>query len=331
MTVVAQRAETGVTDSPLPLARVAALPSPQLHLVSTAVKSLQWPRFDALLQASGGGWLKQLKMRIRLVRARALGPQLVADAVNPHGWQPLFFNRMDRLYPALSHFIDRRWGMRQRFQCMAYDLTAARTAFGTAACSEIALGRNVELARIDENLRVVLEANVVSYHEGLWAVSLRCAEGRRLYTASFAFVQPNTLLIGSVQGPQSDTDCRDDMRELTKRCHGLRPAPLLIAALQMCAPHFGVNTLLGIDPEHHVKGRWNLRSRRLRYDYRALWAELGAARERTGYWALPLTQQRKTEAEIPTRKRALYRRRFELLDHITTTIKMSLNKVHATP
>jgi uncharacterized protein len=321
MTAVAQGAETGASDS-APVRVVAS--SPQLHLVASTPKPLQWPDFDTLLQASGGGFLKQLKMRIRMMRARALGPQLVANAVNPHGWQPLFFNRIDRLYPALSHFIDRRWNMRQRFANMSYDLTAARRAFGNVACAEIARGRSIELARIDENLRVVLEANVVSFHEGLWAVSLRCAEGKRLYTASFAFIQPNALLIGSVQGPQSDTDCRDDMRELTKRCHGLRPGPLLIAALQMCAPRFGVDTILGIDPEHHVKGRWNLRSRRLRYDYRTLWSEHGANRAPGGYWALPLVPQRKTEAEIPTRKRALYRRRFELLDQIGTTIKLTL-------
>jgi uncharacterized protein len=288
--------------------------------------TLQWPHFTVLWNDVGGGSaFKRLKVHIRLWRARSLGPALVTNTIAPFGWQSLFADDTARLYPAVSHFMDRRWTMTQRFDHVASDLEYARAAFGPAVCYSLAHGEAVELARIDADMRLVLEPNTISYHEGLWAISLRAANGARLYTSSFAFLARNQLLIGTLQGPNFESDSRETLRDLTKRCHGLRPAPLLITALQRCAPHLGISALYGIDPEHHIKGRWNLRNRRLRFDYRALYSELGGARAANGYWDLPVIAQHRDSSTIPSRKRAEYRRRYEMLDAMSHAIQIGLS------
>ncbi len=74
-----------------------------------------------------------------------------------------------------------------------------------------------------------------------------------------------------------------------------------------------VDSLRGIDPHHHVKGRWNLHDSRLRFDYRSFWLDLGEARERSGNWSLPLgTTQRQLEG-VAAKRRAMYTRRWALL------------------
>jgi uncharacterized protein len=292
----------------------------------TSSAGLRWPDFTALWPEIGGGSaFKQLKTHIRLWRARTLGPTLVNESIAPSDWQPLFVRDAARLYPAISHFMDRRWTMPERFRRVANDLAHARIAFGASVCDALANDQSITLAQINTDVQLVLEPNTVSYHEGLWALSLRSATGTRLYTLSFAFLARNQVLIGTLQGPSFEADCRDALRTLTKQCHGLRPAPLLIAALQQCAPQWGVAAIEGIDPEHHIKGRWNLRNRRLRFDYRAFYRELGGAREASGYWRLPTAAGRRDCADIPTRKRAEYRRRYALLDTMARSIRDTLS------
>jgi len=56
---------------------------------------------------------------------------------------------------------------------------------------------------------------------------------------------------------------------------------------------------------------------RVHFDYRAFWSEAGGQAGAQGYWHLPLQAPRRPLEDIDARKRAMYRRRYTLLDDMT--------------
>ena len=72
--------------------------------------------------------------------------------------------------------------------------------------------------------------------------------------------------------------------------------------------------LLGIPKKHQAKYRFN-DSSRLLFDYDAFWADNGGALKQN-YWYIPNTIERKSMDDIPSKKRSMYKKRYEMLDNI---------------
>jgi uncharacterized protein VirK/YbjX len=100
----------------------------------------------------------------------------------------------------------------------------------------------------------------------------------------------------------------------------MRPAHLLVHTLRVLAAQWGAARLQGVDPENHVKGRWNLRDSRLRFDYRAFWAEHEGVRDDSGNWTMPLDTALRPLDEVPTKRRAMYRRRYAMLEALQLAV-----------
>lgn len=276
--------------------------------------------------------LKRLKFHLRDWLARPHRPELAAALARCTAWAPLFAARPALYYPAVSHFVDRRWNAAQRFAALCADLQAAQSAFGALRAAVVASGAALRLCEAPGRMSVDLLLNPLSVHEGYWALRLRDGRGRDAYFVSFCFIDRTTLLIASVQGAGGGReDTRDRLRELTKACEGLRPPRLLVEVLGMACAAWGVRSLQAVAVEHHVKGRWNHRQRRLRFDYEALWSELGASRAATGRWRLPLPPPRRAPAEMATRKRSQYARRYALLDGLALQCRQQLAPLPPAP
>jgi uncharacterized protein VirK/YbjX len=260
--------------------------------------------------------------------ARACWPSV--EPMPRSGWSGRELHRRhpECYYPALSHFLDRRFSLRHRFKVALADLRQAEACFGPHLSLRLANGESVALWTLTPDCQVALSLNEVSWHEGRWMLSLRNAQGQRLYSLSFGFLPCGALLVGTVQGPRPDvSDVEERIRDLTKSAEGLRPPYLLFEALRAAAAAWGVSALVGIDPAHHVKGRWNLRSRRLRFDYRRFWSEVGAAQRDDGYWQAGLQPPPRDLAEVPSRKRAMYRRRWAMLGDMAQSLQDVLRAV----
>ena len=62
--------------------------------------------------------------------------------------------------------------------------------------------------------------------------------------------------------------------------------------------------------------------RKLKTDFGAFWEEIGGwETDDHRFYELPLVYPRKTMEEVPTRKRAVYRRRFAMLDEIDQEVQ----------
>jgi uncharacterized protein VirK/YbjX len=301
-------------------------PALDMPVVGDRAAVARWPGAHELDARPGwSGLVRRAKYRLRMLVSSSLRQQYLDTVAQHPAWRELHRRHPDCYFPTLSHFLDRRFGLSHRFKVALADLRQAEARFGTRGCLGLAHGDRVSLWALSPDCRLVLSLNEVSWYEGRWMLSLRDGQGQRLYSLSFGFLPCGALLVGTVQGPRPGmADVEERIRELTKTAEGVRPPYLLFEALRAAAAAWAVPALVGIDPVHHVKSRWNGRSRRLRFDYRRFWSEVGATQRGDGYWQAGRQPLPRDLAEVPSRKRAMYRRRWALLDAMAQSLREAL-------
>lgn len=173
-----------------------------------------------------------------------------------------------------------------------------------------------------EPLRLVLYYIPGQRKEGLLSVTLRLGE-RPLYQMIFWIQQDGgewCLYIGAMQGPRG-ADGRDVIKRITKKCHAYRTKNLILHATQDVARALGLRHIYAVTNEGYYANNHVRTNRKLKTNFGDFWAESGGIpASDPRFYELPLTEHRKTMEEIPTRKRANYRKRYALLDEIDAAI-----------
>lgn len=229
-------------------------------------------------------------------------------------WQPLFTDQARSFEPLVQNFMDRRFTTAERFAHLQQDLISATRWFGPATSARLARGDQIALWQLAGIGPVCLSANQVCKREGSWSLGLWTDDGVRLCQISFSFLCQQRLMIGSVQGaPCQDERAMQGIRDATRAAEGLRPPHLLVEVLRVLC-RLGDQTLTAIDPAHHVKKRWHQRLLQVSFDYRGFWTELGGQLQASGCWGLPSQRKLRDLADVPPKRRAMYRRRAGLLE-----------------
>lgn len=89
---------------------------------------------------------------------------------------------------------------------------------------------------------------------------------------------------------------------------------MIVNAFKMLATQSDCE-LIGIAHKRQAKYRWN-DSKRLIFNYDEFWQENNGILNAKGYWQLPLSIERKPLEEIQSKKRSMYRKRYEMLDQL---------------
>lgn len=143
--------------------------------------------------------------------------------------------------------------------------------------------------------------------EGELTLELTDAQDQTLYRLVMTLIDNDTLAIGCIQGPTGD-HARETVRELTRNMHGMRPKQLMLVLAYAFAGQCGLRRLLAVgNGAHPLRGRTQLFS-----DYDGYWLEQGGTPEAGGWFLLPATLHHRSEAELESKRRALFRRRAEL-------------------
>lgn len=176
-------------------------------------------------------------------------------------------------------------------------------------------------------LRLVLSFDPGQRKEGLLSVVLYWDEAA-LYQMIFWIAKDAagawTLWIGAMQGPNL-ADAKDVIKKLTKACHGFRTKNLILYATQAIARALGVARILAVTNEGYYANNHVRIDRKLKTNFSDFWREAGGwGTADARFDELPLTEARKPMEEVPTRKRAVYRRRFALMDEIDAAILAGL-------
>lgn len=189
------------------------------------------------------------------------------------------------------------------------------------------LGQGVELGRYPQS-----DCSILLRHDGTFrreaelALSIVDPQGLRLYSCAFSLagsVAHPELMIGSMQGPEPAVEqAQARVRELTREGHGLRPKSLLVMLVLQLARAMGGERVLAVRKRAHVfqAKRYSRKQKgNLLADYDELWQEFGAEDVDANFVALQPALRKPLE-EVASRKRAMYRRRYEWLDQLQDVI-----------
>jgi uncharacterized protein VirK/YbjX len=194
----------------------------------------------------------------------------------------------------------------------------------------------VNLEQVCSGLNVVIDRAPWFQREGELVLNLFLAD---LRVASLAFAvgrgpsKSVQLLIGAIQGIHSGIPHETSLsiyRDLTKQLHGLRPKPLLVDILRMMARHLDAKQILAIADENrqHRHAYFGERDKEtFASDYDQIWEELGGHLDTvSGFFDIPVAFGSRDLADVPSKKRAMYRRRYETLEFINGCVASALGR-----
>ena len=141
------------------------------------------------------------------------------------------------------------------------------------------------------------------------------------------FTPDHDLIIGGSQGPPADAP-KNLIKESTKLLHGMRPKALLLFVTQEIAKAWQLDRIRAASNKTHISRHsdYALNStRRPKLAYDEFWEESGGKRANDDFYDLPLHHVRRSDAEIKSNKRSLYRQRYTLMDCLANDIQTQLS------
>ncbi len=181
-----------------------------------------------------------------------------------------------------------------------------------------------------KTLELVLCIEPGQRKEGLLSLMLLLDE-QPLYQIVFWIAKSKrsgtALFIGAMQGPNM-SDAKDIIKLVTKRCHSYRTKNLILYVTQAFARSLELEHIYAVTNKGYYAMNHMRRDRKLKTSYSDFWMEAGGWHTKDDRFdELPLTEVRKSIEEVSTHKRAVYRRRFALLDEIDMTIGENMKKL----
>jgi len=197
----------------------------------------------------------------------------------------------------------------------------------------------LEIARfkLNDTLEGILKLGYEDTYrkEGELVIFFECAElGGMIASIAFSFEEIKegqwVCRIACVQGHRKYAENSSKIAQ--KMMHGLRPKSFVIFAVQEFSRQFGFTAIYGAGDNIQAYRRKHLihlpRRHAIDFDYNAIWSESGGIPVSNGWYELPLIPLHKDIREIKSHKRALYLRRYSLLDEISLKIEDTVKKLN---
>lgn len=232
-------------------------------------------------------------------------------------------------------YINHAWPMQKRLAVIDqhYRLLQGPAAIiATATLADVALATpHAEYA----GLKLVLEKAPWFLREGEIVLSLFVAE-ERLYSVAFTLGLEDgqtTAYIGALQG-RNLPNAMEVYRDITHALHGMRPRDFLLYTHRLLCNAIGTHRLWAVCSEyrqHNGQYFGGSHQDKVAADYDEVWLEQGGTPLGNGFFELPITPRQKDMGEIPSRKRATYRRRYAMLDQLAGDIGAACNAASSAP
>lgn len=242
----------------------------------------------------------------------------------------LVSERPDILNVLVAPYQSTNWDVRTRLRKLHSHYQAMDELgwlFDPLTEREVVLGR---VPAVHPQLRIVLDYAIWFNDEGPLVFNLFLGD-TRIFSLAFAlrFEQGELIAhVGAVQGRNAIElpEVKDIYRELTHGAFGMRPRDLLIETFQMLCQHIRVARIFLVSSDHQQRRDDLFATRRheVHANYDAIWLERGAWRLDKSTFELPLHPRHRDSADIPSRKRRQYERRYAMLDAASADIAATL-------
>ena len=221
-------------------------------------------------------------------------------------------------------YINAEWPVMVRFQALAQHRQAIATDMSALALPPSGSLLIADLSDLTPGLKLVVDRAPWCLREGSLVFN-QFLHDERMMSLAFSFgwrEGERVAYIGSVQGSNVDSALAT-YREMAKGMHGMRSRDFVIKAFQLLTHHMGVKGLFGVaDEQRHHRHPYfgRAKAERLHLDYNEIWDEQSARRTTDGFYRVPSLPVVKTMDEIAAKNRALYRRRYALMDRLSADL-----------
>ncbi|MFK3705017.1 VirK/YbjX family protein [Klebsiella sp. NPDC088457] len=228
-------------------------------------------------------------------------------------------------------YLARGLSASQRAQAMISHYQFLDTLPGTRLAGAMTSARELKLLELrgKDDALFTLSASSAgkAEREGETTLWLRDGNQTLLASATFSVVcqqEQWQLIIGGLQGPRRNVS-HEVIKLATRACYGLFPKRLLLEFIWALAARSNIQAIYGVSDNGHVFRalRYRLsKGRHFHASYDEFWQSVDGIAEGAWRWRLPLRLERKTLETIASKKRAEYRRRFQLLDDMIAQVDL---------
>lgn len=274
----------------------------------------------------GKNWRKILP-RIKFWAALIFHSRSVVRLISnnaPASWLSTMHMRPESLGVLIWPYINSSWSVEKRVST----LLSHHQMVMRYPSLNIGLDQAVTILRLDHifpKLSVVMDRPKWFMREGELSLNL-FLEGERIYSIAFCLVNEQShrvAYVGGIQG-RNIPEIMNLYHEMTKAMHGCRPRDFLIHVLFDFCNNYSTDLICAISEayrhhHHHYFGASHKSANSSNYD--EIWTERGGVLGEDGFFEFSPSQKvRKNIAEVSVKKRAMYKRRYELLDEVSKII-----------
>ncbi len=285
------------------------------------------------LSLAGGQWRPgkfwhRRSFRQKFLLRSLIMPRLSVEWMNElSNWPNLntLLTRQPRL-PVRLHrpYLAANLNRKQLLEALRYHYALLRACMSAEEFSLYLNTPGLQLAKLEgkngEQFTLELTMMISMDKEGDSTILFRNSEGIPLAEITFTlceYLGKRTLFIGGLQGAKWEIP-HQEIQNATKACHGLFPKRLVMEAVCLFAQRLQVEQIIAVSNETHIYRSLRYRDKegKIHADYNAFWESVGGECDAERHYRLPGQIVRKEVAEIASKKRAEYRRRYEMLDAI---------------
>ncbi|HEY3301460.1 MAG TPA: DUF535 family protein [Methylophilaceae bacterium] len=268
--------------------------------------------------------LKSLIFRARFLRRAKQQQPLLDEFVT--SLEALGYAHILEQYPYMLGlvewpYIHNKWTVQQRVHSILghYELLHTKPKFLDVSDAQAKV--IVDLSEYSEGASIVVDRAKWFAREGEVVLNLFKGD-KRVKSIAFSLGQVNNELViyvGAIQGIHADDDTLGLFKSLTKEFEGLRPRSLVIEMLRNIAEKVGAKRIWAISDEnrHHRHPYFaDTHKFDLKSQYDSIWLDHGGVKLDNGFFEIPVAKHRKEITEVSSNKRAMYRRRYTMLENL---------------
>ncbi len=227
-------------------------------------------------------------------------------------------------------YIHKDWNASKRFSCITSHYTLLK---GMPKFLDVSDGLPKEIVSLNTfapNASIVLDKPRWFVREGEVVLNI-FQNDLRIMSVAFSLGYHHNemvLYIGGIQGIHSGVPSENSLeiiKELTKNFNGLRPRSFVIAMLRRIARRIGATKILAIDQmhRHHWHPYFKSAPKSLsNTNYDEIWKDNEGIAGDDGFYYLKASSPYRDLTEIDSKKRSMYRKRYEMLDQIEQQISI---------
>lgn len=180
----------------------------------------------------------------------------------------------------------------------------------------------LDLDDVFSGMKIIMDRNCIFMREGMAVFNLFIDE-ERVFSLAFSLMKNETdkivAVIGAIQGRRM-SNITELYRDITKSTYGIRPRDFIIELFQIVCKAINVDKIYAVRDSkrqhRHIFYRVKSKEDLLSLDYDEVWSDRGGECCKNGFYILPVQPERRKLHNIISKKRSMYRNRYDMLDHI---------------